>query len=112
MTAIHVPIYPTLAEAMEAEGLPLPNECADVQLLTPVDGGFQLRYVINLTPEQMVKIGKALIRMFKPRFWPCKESHGNSVCSHPSCEPPWEIATELRGRPGTQDVQSLPTKEK
>lgn len=52
-----------LYRALLAEGFKLPDECADVQLITPTDGVIQLRYVVNVTGSDLVKIGRALARI-------------------------------------------------
>lgn len=52
-----------LYNALKDEGYTLPPECGDVQLLMPVDGLFQLHYTVNLLPEDMVKVGRALVRL-------------------------------------------------
>ena len=50
-----------LYRALKQCGFTLPDECGDVQMLMPVDGVFQLHYTVNLTHDDMVKIGNALI---------------------------------------------------
>ena len=54
---------PNLYDALKAEGFELPDECGDVQLTMPVDGIFQLHYTVNVMPEDLAKIGRALARM-------------------------------------------------
>lgn len=52
-----------LYHALQAEGFELPKECGDVELLMPVDGYFQLRYVVNVYGEDLAKLGRALTHM-------------------------------------------------
>jgi hypothetical protein len=52
-----------LCQALKAEGFELPQECADVTLEMPVDGAMQIVYHCFLTPEDIVKLGKAFERM-------------------------------------------------
>ncbi len=52
-----------LYEALKAEGFLLPDECADVQMLMPIDGMYQLAYKVNLRDEDLVKLGRALVRL-------------------------------------------------
>jgi hypothetical protein len=54
---------PDLYNALKAEGFRLPDECVDVQLVTPVDGLYQIRYVCNLTHVQLQQIGRALAKI-------------------------------------------------
>jgi hypothetical protein len=60
--AYHNP--PMLYNALKKEGFPLPDECNDVQLSMPVDGIFQLHYIVNLTPEELQRIGRALAGIY------------------------------------------------
>lgn len=56
--------FPSLLyDALKAEGFILPNECAEVRLLMPIEGLFQLNYTVNLTDEDLVKVGRALARI-------------------------------------------------
>lgn len=61
--ATFIPVVMALHEALKAEDFSLPEECAAAELLTPVDGIFQLRYTVNLTSEQLSKVGRALTRV-------------------------------------------------
>lgn len=54
---------PRLYDALKAEGFHLPDECGDVQMTMPVDGLFQLHYTINLTADDLERIGKAFVRL-------------------------------------------------
>jgi len=57
------PVKLDLYEALLAEGFKLPEECADVQLVMPVDGIYQLEYKVNLYGERLAQVGRALARM-------------------------------------------------
>lgn len=59
------PIYitPMLHEALKAEGLDLPDECAGFTIEFPVDGLAQLVLRVNLTPEKFGQIGRAMNRI-------------------------------------------------
>lgn len=52
-----------LYQALKDEGYELPKECADVELVMPVDGIFRLRMLVNLTNESLAQLGRALIRL-------------------------------------------------
>jgi len=52
-----------LYDALKAEGFLLPDECADVKLIMPVDGVYQLEYRVNLFGERLAQVGRALARM-------------------------------------------------
>lgn len=52
-----------LYQALKDEGYELPEECADVQLVMPVDGMIQLEMRVNLTDETLAMLGRALVRM-------------------------------------------------
>jgi hypothetical protein len=54
---------PTLYDALKAEGFQLPRECRDVLLVMPVDGVYVLRYEVNLLPEDLAMVGRALMRI-------------------------------------------------
>jgi hypothetical protein len=54
---------PLLYDALKKEGYNLPDECGDAELHMPVDGVFQLRFVVNVTRENLAKLGRALIRV-------------------------------------------------
>ena len=56
-----------LYQALKAEGFELPKECAEVRMEMPVDGIFQLVYRVNLTEEDLKKIGRTLVRMAEGR---------------------------------------------
>jgi len=55
-----------LYQALKAEGYELPEECADVTLLLPVDGPIQLNFICNITDVNLMKLGKAFIRLADP----------------------------------------------
>lgn len=50
-------------DALKQEGYQLPDGCADVRLLMPVDGVMQLEYVVSLMPEALQQVGRALVRL-------------------------------------------------
>jgi hypothetical protein len=52
-----------LYEALKAEGFLLPANCRDVELLSPLDGAYMLRYEVFLEPEDLEQLGRALIRI-------------------------------------------------
>lgn len=52
-----------LYEALLAEGFKLPDECADVHLVMPIDGLYQLEYKVNLFGERLAQVGRALAKM-------------------------------------------------
>lgn len=52
-----------LYEALKDEGFELPKECADVELVMPVDGIFKLRLIVNMTDVTLPQLGRALIRL-------------------------------------------------
>lgn len=54
-----------LYEALKAEGYELPKECCDVRLLAPVDGLYRLELIVNLTNEDVARVGRALVRVSK-----------------------------------------------
>ena len=54
---------PMLYEALKAEGFVLPEECKDIKLVMPVDGVYQLEFVINLTDIRLAQLGRALTRI-------------------------------------------------
>lgn len=54
---------PSLYLALQAEGFELPKECSDVHMTMPVDGLYQLHYTVNLTEEDVARIGRALVRL-------------------------------------------------
>jgi len=54
---------PHLYDALKAEGFMLPDECGDVTMTMPVDGMFQLHYIVNLTADDIARIGRALVRL-------------------------------------------------
>jgi hypothetical protein len=49
----------SLGTALAREGL-LPPECAEVTLEMPVDGLFQIRYVVNVREEDIPKLARAI----------------------------------------------------
>lgn len=52
-----------LYDTLKAEGFALPDECAEVYMTMPVDGMYQLHYTVNLRDEDLVKLGRALVKM-------------------------------------------------
>jgi hypothetical protein len=52
-----------LYHALIKEGFELPENCGDVQLTMPVDGLFQLHYIVNVSGDNLVKLGRALARI-------------------------------------------------
>lgn len=65
--AIPISVPPSLYEALKAEGFLLPDECADVRLLMPVDGIWQMQYRVNLSMEDFEKVSRAFIRIANDR---------------------------------------------
>lgn len=59
--------------ALKAEGYPLPEECASVEAVYPIDGVIQLRLTVNLTPEHLAAFGRAMIRIAERDFEPRKD---------------------------------------
>ena len=56
--------------ALQEEGL-LPEECVSVEMLMPVDGIFQLRYVVNVRTEDLPKLIRALQAKYESdKEWP------------------------------------------
>lgn len=51
---------PRLYDALKAEGYELPADCADVEMVLPVDGIIQLKLVVNLTGKSLQQFGRAL----------------------------------------------------
>lgn len=51
-----------LGRLLHKEGM-VPEECANIELLTPADGALQLRYTVNVRPEDLPKIARALTRL-------------------------------------------------
>ena len=47
-----------VGKALMDAGL-VPDECADIEILLPADGLFQIRYTINVKPEDIPKILQA-----------------------------------------------------
>lgn len=41
----------------------LPDECADVEMLIPVDGVLRLRYTVNVTQEDARKLAEAFEKL-------------------------------------------------
>ena len=63
----------SLHEALKLEDFPLPDECTLVEPLLPIDGMIQLRYTVNLRPEQLAAFGRALVRIANQDFEPSKK---------------------------------------
>lgn len=51
-----------LTQALSDEGL-VPRECVSVEFVSTVDSIPQMRYVVNLLPEDLAKIERALRRL-------------------------------------------------
>ena len=58
-----IPTGSELYEALLKEGFRLPENCADVKMIMPIDGMFQLMYTVNLTGHELAKVGRALERI-------------------------------------------------
>jgi hypothetical protein len=58
-----MPSGTALFQALQAEDFPLPDDCADVKLTMPIDGLFQLHYVVNVSGDSLTKLGRALTRI-------------------------------------------------
>lgn len=41
----------------------LPEECVNVEFLTPADGPLQIRYTVNVREEDLPKIARAFMRL-------------------------------------------------
>ncbi len=54
------------AHALYKEGL-LPNECVTAELVMRVDDVLQLRYVVNVLPDDMAKIQRAIGKVYGPK---------------------------------------------
>lgn len=54
---------PLFYEALKAEGFDLPRNVGDIELEIPVDGVFALRYRQMLEPDDLKKLGCALMRV-------------------------------------------------
>lgn len=54
----------SLGRLLHEEGL-LPPECADVQLIVPVDDIVQIRFTVNVHPQDMGKIHRAIGRLLE-----------------------------------------------
>ena len=50
-----------LAKALEAEGLPLPDDCISAELHVGVEDAITVTFRCFVTPSKLEKIGKALI---------------------------------------------------
>ena len=55
-----------LADALKAEGFPVPDQCAEARLLMPVRGVFTIEYRVFVTSENLGKLGRALQRLDAP----------------------------------------------
>jgi len=98
--------YPSgseLYEALKAEGFTLPDECADVRMVMPIDGVFQLHYIINLRDDDLVKWGRALQRLGTVGAEPVKVRQAVPVdgCVCPICE-------AIRDQQRRMDMESQP----
>ena len=84
---------PYLYEALKAEGFELPKECGDVQLLMPVAGIFQLSYIVNLTDDDVARIGRALTRyaLQETALTKCSGTHAGPRCADTSDRYQWEV---------------------
>jgi hypothetical protein len=52
-----------LYHALVDEGFVLPDDCADVHLTMPIGGLFQLHYTVNVSGDNLIKLGRALARI-------------------------------------------------
>lgn len=52
-----------LVDALLAEGFDIPKECSHIDMGIPIDGVMQIHYTVNLMPEQMARLGRALVRV-------------------------------------------------
>ena len=52
-----------LAEALKAEGFPIPEHCAEARLLMPATGAFMLEYRVFVTADYLGQLGRALQRL-------------------------------------------------
>lgn len=55
----------TLADALEAEGFSFPKECREVRLIAAVNSALMIQYDVFLTPDDLIRVGKALQRIGK-----------------------------------------------
>lgn len=55
-----LPTTRALLGALKAEGFPVPDECADIEILLPAHGVFQMRFLVFLTGERLAQFGRAL----------------------------------------------------
>lgn len=56
-----------LVDALREEGIELPPNCGDVELVMPVDGVIVLKYIELMTDERLAKLGRALTRLAEQR---------------------------------------------
>lgn len=56
-----------LVDALKAEGIELPPNCADIELVMPVDGVIVLKYIELMTDDRLAKLGRALTRLAEQR---------------------------------------------
>ena len=63
-----------LYEALKAEGMTLPDDCGDVELLMPVDGIFVLTYRVNVMGDNLIKLGRALASVGVSQQAPLRQS--------------------------------------
>ena len=52
-----------LAEALKAEGFPLPEDCSEVRLVMGVNQAMLLQFDVYVRAENLVRLGRALIRI-------------------------------------------------
>lgn len=53
----------TLAEALKAEGFPLPDNCREARLVMGVHTAFVLQFDVFVTEENLARLGRAFQRM-------------------------------------------------
>ena len=52
-----------LEHALKAENFPLPEDCAEARLVMEPNSPFQIEYRVNVTTENLAKLGRALQRL-------------------------------------------------
>lgn len=51
-----------LAQALDEEGFPLPQECREARVVMGVDQALMIQYDVFLTTENIARLGRALQR--------------------------------------------------
>ena len=52
-----------LAEALKAEGFPLPAECREARVIFGIDAAYMIQYDVFLTLDDLAALGRALQRI-------------------------------------------------